>query len=64
MLNTLVRVAQSNKRTQTSREKFGATDLTNENLSVLYNYRFLCKMFVTLLQLFTKTEGQPNAHFT
>jgi len=35
MLNTLVCVALSNKRTQTSREKFGATDLTNDNLSVL-----------------------------
>jgi len=49
MLNTLVCVAQSNKRIQTSQEKFGATDLTNDNLSVLYNYNFMYKMLVTLV---------------
>jgi len=38
--------------TQPSREKFGASDLTNDNLSV---YHFSSKMLVTLLQLFMKT---------
>jgi hypothetical protein len=57
MLNTLVCVAQSNKRTQTSQEKFGATDLTNDNLSAIYNYHFLSKML-----LYSSCLWRPRAN--